>query len=403
MNMSKLLTQQADDGPQKLPDLWTPNFVFICLASLCNGIAFQSLIISLPLYILKFGGSTNVAGLATATFMISAIIIRPFSGLALDTFGRKLIFAIGLILFLLPSIMYIFYVPIFVLLILRFIQGFGWGITHTSMGTIASDMVPTIRLGEGMGTFNVTSSITSTLSPAISLWLIHQSSFRTLFAVVSLFSVASIIFAQAIKYPKFEPHPQKRKLELFSKAALLPTLIVLLIALVWAAVLSFLVIFAQGKGIINPGLFFTFMGITTFILRPVSGKLLDRLWQRGFDLIIIIGVSAMVLSLWIVASTGTMWQLAFGGVICGVGFGMLQSSMLVMFINQLSGKPGLAIALFGTTLDVGVALGSIFWGIVANLVGYKMMFYSTTIPIILCLLVYFVLRPTINSRSFNEN
>lgn len=397
--MSKLLTQQADNGPQKLPDLWTKNFIFICLASLCNGIAFQSLLISLPLYVLKFGGSTNIAGLATAALMISAIIIRPFSGLALDIYGRKLIFALGIILFSLPSIMYIFYVPIFALLILRFIQGFGWGTTHTAMGTVASDIVPSIRLGEGMGTYNLANSISSVITPVISLWIIDQFSFRTLFVVVSLFSVASIILAQLIKYPKFEPHLQKRKLEFFSKAALLPALIVLFIGLVWSSILSFLVIFAQGKGIVNPGLFFTFMGITTFILRPVSGILLDRLWQRGFDLIIVIGVSSMVISLWLVASTGAMWQLVVAGALCGVGQGLILSAMLVMCINQLSDKHGLAIAIYGMTLDGGVAIGSIFWGIVANLIGYKMMFYSTSIPIILCLLVYFILRPTINSRQ----
>ncbi len=392
--MDSINACQSDGGSQKLPKLWTSNFSFIFLASLCNGMAFQALNVSLPVYIDKLGGSAGLTGLAMATLTVAAVLIRPFVGLSLDRYGRRLIFVGGLLLFLVPSIAYIFIVPFWVLLMLRFIQGFGWGIFHTTAGTVASDIVPPVRLGEGIGTFNVTGSISFALAPLISLWIINQYSFRTLFVVIALFSVAAIIFSQAVKYPSLEPCPLERKLEFVSQKALRPALVILLVAISHSSVLSFLAIFARGKGISNPGLFFVLMGLTTLFSRPLSGKLLDRLGNRGFDLAIIVSIPTLALALWMVAFTGAAWHLAVSGAVFGIAAGTIQSSMLTMSIKLLPGKRGTANAMYGTFLDTGTATGSILWGVVAGLVGYQVMFGLTIVPVLLCLLVYFVGKPS---------
>ena len=375
------------------PKLWTPNFIFICLVSLCNAMAFQGLNVSLPVYIDKLGGSPSLAGLAMGTLTAAAVIIRPFVGWALDRYGRKFIFLMGLLLFLLPSVVYVFMVPFSILLMMRFIQGFGWGISHTTAGTVASDIVPPLRMGEGMGTFNVTGSISSALAPLMILWIINQFSFSSAFVVISLLSVTSIIFSQALRYPKFAPPTSKSKMELFSRDGLQPALVILLIGTAQGTIFSFVALFARGRGISNPGLFFALMGITAIFSRPLTGKLLDRLGQRGFDLTVIISVPLMTLTLWIVSLTDASWYLAVGGALYGIGYGMIQSSMMVMLINMLPGKRGLANAMYGTCLDTGVAFGAILWGVVANLVGYQAMFRWATIPILLCLFVYFFRKP----------
>lgn len=398
--MDRIKSKLANGSPQTVPRLWTPNFILICLVGLCNSMAFQGLNVSLPIYIDKLGYSTSLAGLPLAMLTVAAVIIRPFAGLALDKYGRKMILFSSLIMFLLPSVAYIFMAPFSVLLMLRFVQGFGWGISNTSVGTLASDIVPPVRMGEGMGTFNVTGSISSALAPLITLWLIIQFSSRTLFVVISLVTVASIIFSQAVKYPPFEQPPQKLKLELFDRKALRPALVVMFMAIALSSVISFLALFARGRGISNPGVFFAFMGLSTFFSRPMSGKLLDRLGQRGFDIALIVAVPMMAISLWIVSLTGPAWYLAVSGALFGIGSGSIQSSMLAMLIKMLPGKHGSAIAIFGTFLDTGIALGSILWGVVAVLVGYQVMFRLVIIPVLLCLLVYFIRKPIRQITSY---
>lgn len=372
--------------------LWTSNFVFVCLVRLCNSIAFTGLNVSLPLYITKLGGHASLAGLAMAFLTIAAVIIRPFTGIALDNYGRKMIMTGGLFLFLLPSLTYIFIVPFSVLLVFRFIQGLGWGIFHTTVGTIASDVVPPVRMAEGMGTYNITASISSALAPLMSIWLINQFEFRTFFIVIFLLTVASTIFSQGIEYSDLATFPQKHKAELASRKAMRPTVVVLLMGVAQSAVLSFLALFATDAGISNPGVFFAFMGMTALISKPLSGKFLDQRGNRGYDLALFITVPLVTVALWIVALTGTTWQLALSGAIFGMGLGINQSAMLALTIKLLPDNRGLANALYGTFLDIGVAVGSILWGIVANLLGYHTMFRLATIPVILCLLVFFFKR-----------
>lgn len=378
---------------EKLPKLWTPNFIFISLVGLCNSMAFQGLNVSLPVYINEIGGSPGMAGLAMAVLTAAAVVVRPLVGFALDKYGRKLIFVGGLLLFLLPSAAYILIVPFWALLMLRFIQGFGWGVTHTTASTVASDIVPPVRLGEGMGTYNVTGSISFALAPLMSLWIINQYSFRVLFIVIALLSVAALSFSQAVKYPLTESAPRESKTELFPPKVLRPVLVVLFIAIAHSSVLSFLALYARGKGISNPGLFFVSMGLATLFSRPLTGKLLDRLGHRGFDLAISMAIPMLAVSLGVIAFTGAAWHLVIGGLIFGLGSGMIQSSMLTMSIKLLPEQRGSANAVYGTFLDTGVAAGSALWGVVAGLFGYRIMFELAVVPVLLCLLIYFIGRP----------
>jgi MFS family permease len=121
-----------------------------------------------------------------AALTLAAVFSRPVAGWALDKYGRKLIYLGGLLVFLVPSILYIFMVPVTLLIVLRFIQGLGWGVANTSSWTVASDIVPPERLGEGMGFFSATLSISMAVAPAVALWLIAQYSFEALFLACSL-------------------------------------------------------------------------------------------------------------------------------------------------------------------------------------------------------------------------
>ena len=65
--------------------LWTKSFL-LCLANnLFLFIFYFAQTTILPIYILKeLGGSVTQAGLTLTLFMVSAILIRPFSGLIID-------------------------------------------------------------------------------------------------------------------------------------------------------------------------------------------------------------------------------------------------------------------------------------------------------------------------------
>ncbi|MDO9534324.1 MAG: MFS transporter [Bacillota bacterium] len=372
------------------PPLWTINYILICMSSLTMFLALYSLIPTLPVYIDRFGGTTSAVGLALAALTVGSVISRPVAGWALDKYGRRIIFLGGLIFFLLPTVIYIWMVPVITLIVLRFFQGLGWGVGNTGSNTAASDIVPRERLGEGMGFFSVTLSISMAAAPALGLWLIAHYSFKTLFITCSLLTLASIVLAALVKYPQIKKQSTVPKLVFMEKSALRPAMVMLCVTIGYSSFLSFLSLHAMEQGLASAGLFFTSFAVTTLVSRPLSGIIVDRFGTKGYDLGILIGIFAAIAAVPVLAQTTSLLHLVAGGVLYGIGFGFIQPMMLTLAISSVSPeKKGAANATFWTGFDIGVAMGSITWGMVAAAMGYRFMFYLTIIPLVIALVVYF--------------
>lgn len=390
-------------GVESKPKLWTLNYVLICLSSLTVCLSFHSLMPTLPMYIQRHGGSSGMAGLAMAALTVAAVIIRPVAGWALDRFGRRIILITGLLIFLIPSLAYILMLPVIPLLFFRFFQGFGWGIGTTAQGTVASDVIPRGRLGEGLGFFSLAVSISLASAPAIGLWLVDRFSFHALFVFGSLLTVASLVLALMIKYPKLEPSHQVSKRGFLEKPALRPSAVILLATTTYSSLLSFLALFIQQKGMSTAGLFFTVLAITTLVSRPLSGTIVDRKGRSGYDLTVFSGLAAIIISMIIIAQTSSLWHLIWGGILFGIGFGFVQPAMLALCITSVSpDRRGAANATYWTAFDTGVAFGSVLWGIIASYFGYVVMFYLNIIPPLLALLVYLMRQRDGVSLSRNK-
>lgn len=108
-----------------------------------------------------------------------------------------------------------------------------------------------------------------------------------------------------------------------------------------------------------------------------------------------LGVTAIVTAMYTLAITSTSYHLAIGGIFFGIGFGLIQPGMLALCINYVPpSRRGAANATYWTAFDIGVALGSILWGMVTEIVGYEAMFKLGIIPPLLAMLYYFIWRKT---------
>lgn len=70
--------------------VWTKDFIIIIIFSnLLTILSFQMLLPTLPVYIAQHSGSSSDIGLVIGIFALSALLIRPLSGAASDSIGRK--------------------------------------------------------------------------------------------------------------------------------------------------------------------------------------------------------------------------------------------------------------------------------------------------------------------------
>lgn len=82
------------------PKLWTKDYIIFCLASLLMLFAFYSLVSTLPLYLDEYLHATKgQIGLILSFYALAALLLRPFSGYALDAWGRKGVFMFGFFIF----------------------------------------------------------------------------------------------------------------------------------------------------------------------------------------------------------------------------------------------------------------------------------------------------------------
>jgi MFS family permease len=373
--------------------LFTLNFAIICMANLTLYMVFYGMNPTLPIYIEQFGGTTRIAGLALTSLTLAAIIARPVTGWCIDKYGRRLVLIIGLLLFLLPSLVFIRMIPVLWLILFRFIQGLGWGVGHTAVTNVALDIVPPQRMGEGLGYFTLFTSIAMALSPPIALWLIGQYSFQLLFIVSSLVIICTLIVTLFIRYPKIEKPSAGDKPVILEKSALLPSLAIFLVMFPYSAVVSFLALYTLDLGLQTAGYFFTAMAFTTMVARPLSGYIVDKMGRKGFDICFGIGTVPPIIALVILVFLSSTLHLVIAGLLYGVCNGFLLSTLLILAVRRAPPeRKGAANATYWTAVDVGVAAGSMFWGFIAADLGYQLMFGLTIIPFAIAIFIYYKYR-----------
>lgn len=366
--------------------LWTRNFLFVLISNFATYIGFYMLLPTLPIYIKEISGKESLSGLAMGVLLFSAVLIRPFAGRTVDKHGRRGVYLAGLGIFMLCSLAFNWLHGLIIFLFFRFIQGFGWGYCNTAAGTVAADVIPKSRLGEGMGYFGLAMSLAMGIAPAISLFIIQRYNFNVLFSGSALTLVLAILAAAFITYRKVIHEPSAAKSVLIEKRALRPSLVAFFVTLVYSAVLSFLALYGDQMGISGMGLFFTVYAISITLSRPILGRIAD---QHGFDVVMVPGliIVSLTMALLYLATTLTMFVIA--GIVFGIGFGAVQPSLQALSVlNVPPDRRGAAVGTYFTAFDIGIGLGSVLWGVVAQVVGYSAMYLLNIIPGVLALVFY---------------
>jgi len=375
------MEQQASKQTEQL---WTRDFVMITLISLFTFIGFQMLLPTLPVYAKHLSGSDTAAGLVVGIFTFSAVLIRPFTGHFLDVYGRKGIFLMGLLLFAASVLAYIWAPSLLILLAFRFVHGFGWGLSSTASSTVATDIIPKSRLGEGMGYYGLAGTLSMALAPALGLYIINRFNFTLLFLLSAAMVAVAIVLALTINYQKAAA--TRPGFNIIEKAALRPTIVIFFITMTYGAVVAFLALYAAQQGISNIGSFFTIYALTLALARPICGRFADRI---GFDYVILPGILLVTVAMFLLYLADSIHWFWLVAIFYGAGFGAAQPALQALaMVSVPPQRRGLANGTFFTGFDLGIGLSSIMWGAVAEVTGYSVMYLLATLPALAALVSY---------------
>lgn len=383
--------------------LWTTDFILLMLCNFLLFLQLHMIVSPLPAYVQdRFHANAFEVSLFTCLFALSAIAARLYSAKALEKGLRNTMIYVGLSIALLATLGYYFAAGIVVLLLLRMLFGVGFGMSSTAFPTMASDIVPVKRMGEGMGYFGLSTSLAMSMGPIIGVTLLQGQGFVTLMLCTA--GVIAVIYplSYSLTRKKAQRDDQgthtpagampttsaKGEKIPFNRKLILPSVLNGLLSITYGGLVGFIVLYGKEANLSNPALFFLFNAIAVLLVRPFAGRLYD---QKGPKALLIPGAIFIAIGLILLSYASSMPMLFLAAFIYGIGYGSMQSSLQTWMIQIVApSQRGMANGMFLNTLDLGIATGALLLGGIASLTSYTDMYRYSVMFMILFLLIYLI-------------
>lgn len=352
-------------------------------------LAFYFLIPVLPIFIeTSAKAEHHTIGIVLAIYTIAALIVRPFTGNAIDKYGRKKIFIYSFLVF---SILFAFYgyaTSVQLMLILRFLHGLAWGVLTTTFAALIVDILPFAKRGEGIGYFGMSMTLAMSLGPIIGVYIEEHWDFITMFFIAAILCIIGFVLILFVKYPPFENvHSGKRSFDnLFEKTSFPISINMLVIMLSYGGIISFISIYGKEIGIENSGLFFIVYAVALGFVRIISGKIFDK---KGPKTISIIGIISLIIGFPILALLPNSYGFLFAAFLLGCGLGVIFPIFQAM-VNNLATpeRRGLANSTLFTAVDLGIGGGMVLMGFLSDAITISNSFLASTFIAIAGLLIF---------------
>lgn len=380
--------------------LWTKDFTLLTTTNLLMAIAFYFMTPVMPLFLAdRFASSTEEIGMVMFMFTIAAILMRPFAGYLLDVFNRFTVYLIAFIIFTLLFLGYAFAATLTIILIVRFVHGLTWGSMNTAAYTMAVDLVPTNRRGEGLGFFGLSMTIAMALAPMLAMKISKTYNYNVLFYSAVAFCAMGLLIVLQVRLPKQEKIARKFSFAgLFEKSALSVAFIALLTQVSYGGILSFIALYGREIGVANAGTFFLLMSVGVGLGRVLSGRFFDKV---GPGKVAFTGMFLLMIGMFIVGFFATSAGYHTAALISGLGFGVLAPTFQAMANNNvLPQRRGAANSTYLMFFDSGIGVGMLLFGWLIDVIGYAATFYLSGAIVLLAMILFFVYTlPKYNIRN----
>ena len=347
--------------------LWTRDFVLDCFICFVANLAYyMTMVIVTDYAITQFSATLSEAGFTCGVFILGALFARLFIGHAIEKIGMKRSLYIGMVTFLLGTLLNFAANNLWLLSAVRFVQGIGFGIASTATGTIMAQLVPSARRGEGTSYYAKFVTTATAIGPFAGIYLYQGGSLLFNLVLSSLLLLLGLAATWQLTVKELpcaaEPfHYEFSPSNLLEPKALPIAIITFFVSLGFAGILGFITSFEKEIGLLDSGrYFFVIYAVSTVLSRPFTGRLFDRKGDNFvmYPSFVIFGFGLIVLS-----HTTDGLMLAFVAICLGLGFGTYMSCAQAIAI-KVSPKEsmGRATSTFFVFMDLVWDSARCFWG-----------------------------------------
>ncbi len=359
--------------------------------------AFYVLTPLLPLYLSEhFGAPKDVIGLVLSGYTITALLFRPFSGYFVDSFPRRTVlmacfgaFAIFFAGYLAASTLLLF-------TIVRTLHGGPFGALTVANSTAAIDVLPSSRRTEGIGYYGLSNNLSMAIAPTIGIFIYkYTDSFELLFWLALVVACAGWLIDATVKFPEKEIVRNKSKLSwdrFFLVRGWLLGLNMVAFGFSFGVLSNYLAIY--GKEVMGitggTGTYFLLCSVGLIISRLQGGKALREgclTHNAGSGMVIsLVGYTLFILmptlSSLFALHTSLFTLIGYYGsaLLIGLGNGHMWPAFQNMTICVAhNNQRGTANSTILISWDIGMGLGILLGGVIAEYLGYDASFWTVVI------------------------
>lgn len=378
--------------------LWNHNYCKVMTANFALFFAFYLLTPLLPLYLHEtFGATKDVIGFVLSGYTLVALLFRPFSGFLVDTFPRKTVLLVAFSMFAIFFAGYLIATSLLLFTILRTLHGGPFGAVTVANSTVAIDVLPSSRRNEGIGYYGLSNNLAMAISPTFALFIYTQThNFQLLFWLSFAIATFGLVVDSTIKMDKPRQtsavqRPMTMSLDrFFLKKGWLIGVNMIFFGFCFGVLSNYLAIY--GKQVLHmtggTGTWFMLCAVGLMLSRLQGGKALrqGRLTHNAAEGMVI---SLIGYTLFIAIPN----HIGYYGsaILIGLGNGHLWPAFQNMIINVAHHhERGTANSTILVSWDVGMGLGILIGGVIAELFSYTAAFWTVAIVNLTGVVLYFL-------------
>ena len=389
--------------------LWNRNYLRVMTANFALFFAFYLLTPLLPLYLVeRFDATKDVVGLVLSGYTLTALLARPFSGFLVDSFPRKRVLMVCYALFFIFFGGYLGASSLLLCTIVRTLHGAPFGALTVANSTMAIDVLPSSRRNEGIGYYGLSNNLAMAIAPTVAIYLYKATdNFELLFWLALLIAGLGMAVDAGVKNEQSKPHapvrPKGEKVRwvsmdrFFLVRGWLLAVNMVFFGFCFGVMSNYLAIYSKEvMGITGgTGTWFLLLSLGLVCSRLQGAKALreGKLVMNASEGVIISSVAYLVF---------VLFPNSFGyyasAIMLGLGNGHMWPAFQNMIISMAHhNERGTANSTLLISWDVGIGVGVLAGGFVAELIGYKAAFWMVAVAQLAGMAI-FLLR----TRNFYE-
>lgn len=355
----------------------------------------------IPFFIEEFNISNSTISLILALNTVGCVIGSFIGGQLCEKLGHKLVFILGTFVATIAVFMAPFISSIYFLALFYFIFGIG----RSALSVSVDSLVPVLSIGFEVILMNITHfmyGFGSFAGQSICGKLLFLGiSWRSIYAYLGIFFVASIIFASFMKIPNMhilQENQSMNKKDLYKNPLILIFVIAVTFYILSESIANtWFINYIRTTYKLNPAeasiyasLFFFFFAAG----RLLGGFIVNKLGDiRGLKFFILIAALCVLLGL-IFKKSGLI-LISISGFFMSIGF----PTFMVVISKAFNQNSSLAIGLITTLSNILFVILFYFVGVINDLVGTYAAFYMTPLSLIICFIMITIISRKLNSSE----